>query len=102
MFIMTKQAVLFHRPDGVKFAAPNGFMGSAPDWIGETRQFREQVADGKIIVTETTKDKEIQKAKEKAEKTLKKNRAKVEEAANTEETADKPAETEENSATAEA
>lgn len=85
MFIMTKQAVLFHRPDGAKFAAPNGFMGSAPDWIGETRQFREQVADGKIIVTETTKDKEVQKAAEKAEKASKKARAKAEEA-----TDDKP------------
>lgn len=90
MFIMTKQAVLFHRPDGVKFAAPNGFMGSAPDWIGETRQFREQVADGKIIVTKSTKDKEVQKAAEKAEKASKKARAKAEDVA-----ADKPADAEE-------
>lgn len=96
MFIMTKQAVLFRRPDGAKFAAPNGFMGSAPDWIGETRQFREQVADGKIIVTESTKDKEVQKAAEKAEKASKKARAKAEEAAKAEEVAaDKPADAEE-------
>lgn len=78
MFIMTKQAVLFHRPDGVKFAAPNGFMGSAPDWIGETRQFREQVADGKIIVTESTKDKVVEKAAAEADKAIKKARVAAE------------------------
>lgn len=78
MFIMTKQAVLFHRPDGVKFAAPNGFMGSAPDWIGETRQFREQVADGKIIVTESTKDTVVEKAAAEADKTIKKARVAAE------------------------
>ena len=94
MFIMTKQAVLFRRPDGAKFAAPNGFMGSAPDWIGETRQVQEQVADGKIIVTESTKDEE--KAAEKAEKASKKARAKAEEAAKAEDAAvDKPADAEE-------
>lgn len=78
MFIMTKQAVLFRCPDGAKFTAPNGFMGSAPDWIGETRQFQEQVADGKIIVTESTKDAAVEKAAAEADKTIKKTRAAAE------------------------
>ena len=88
MFIMTKQAVLFRRPDGAKFAAPNGFIGPAPDWIGKTRQFREQVADGKIIVTESTKDTVVEKAAAEADKTIKKARVAAEKKAAEGETAE--------------
>ena len=46
MFVLTKQAVLFIRPDGERFAVPNGYMGDVPDWVAKTKQFRRQVADG--------------------------------------------------------
>lgn len=62
MFVLTKQAVLFIRPDGERFAAPNGYMGDVPDWVAKTKQFRRQVADGKIVATESISDKAMQDA----------------------------------------
>ena len=57
MFVLTKQAVLFIRPDGEQFSAPNGYMGNVPEWVADTKQFRRQVADGKIVATESITDK---------------------------------------------
>lgn len=62
MFVLTKQAVLFIRPDGEQFSAPNGYMGDVPDWVAKTKQFRRQVADGKIVATESISDKAMQDA----------------------------------------
>lgn len=67
MFVMTKQAVLFHRPDGAIFRVPNGYIGAVPDWVAETKQFKRQVAAGKIVSSQTSKDKDIETA-EKAGK----------------------------------
>ncbi len=69
MVIMTKQAVLFSA-NGEKFRAPNGFIGKCPDWVTETRQFKEMVADGMIVATESIKDKDLAAA-EKASKKAK-------------------------------
>lgn len=71
MVIMTKQAVLF-MDHGEKFRAPNGYLGACPDWVTETRQFKEMVADGMIVATESTSDKAMDKAVEKAAKKSKK------------------------------
>ena len=71
MVIMTKQAALF-MDRGEKFRAPNGYLGSCPDWVTETRQFKEMVADGMIVATESTSDKAMDKAAEKAGKKSKK------------------------------
>ena len=58
MVILTKQAVLFMDHDE-KFQAPNGYVGKCPDWVTKTRQFKEMVADGMIVATESTKDKDL-------------------------------------------
>lgn len=58
MVIMTKQAVLF-MDHGEKFRAANGYLGTCPDWVVKTRQFKEMVADGMIVATESTKDKDL-------------------------------------------
>lgn len=92
MVIMTKQAVLF-MDHGEKFRAPNGYLGTCPDWVAETRQFKEMVADGMIVATDSTSDKAMDKAAEKAKKSKKPKEApeaKDQEA--TEPTGDKPAE----------
>lgn len=65
MVIMTKQAVLF-MDHGEKFHAPNGYIGKCPEWVTKTRQFKEMVADGVIVVTSSTSDKAMNKASEKA------------------------------------
>lgn len=69
MVIMTKQAVLFlDRKTGTEFRAPNGFIGKCPDWVCKTRQFKEMVADGMIVASDTTKDKDLAAAEKKAGK----------------------------------
>ena len=70
MVIMTKQSVLFSF-NGEKWRAPNGFIGKCPDWVANTRQFKEMVADGMIVATESTSDKAMDKAAEKAKKSKK-------------------------------
>ncbi len=74
MFVMTKQAVLFRRPDGETFYAPNGYMGQVPDWVAKTKQFQRQVAAGKIVASQTAKDKDMDAAQQAAKE--KKERAK--------------------------
>ncbi len=93
MVIMTKQAVLF-RDHGEKFRAPNGYLGTCPDWVAETRQFKEMVADGMIVATESTSDKAMDKAAEKAAKKSKKPKdsPEAQDQETTEPTGDKPAE----------
>ncbi len=72
MVIMTKQAVLFlDRKTGREFRAPNGYIGNCPDWVTETRQFKEMVDDGKIVASSTSKDKDLDAADKKAEKKAK-------------------------------
>ena len=61
MTILTKRAVLFIR-EGEQFRAPNGYIGQCPEWVAETRQFKEMVADGMIVATESTKDKDLASA----------------------------------------
>ena len=68
MFVMTKQAVLFRRPDGETFRAPNGYVGAVPDWVTETKQFNRQVAAGKIVASQTAKDKDMEAAEKAAKK----------------------------------
>lgn len=70
MTILTKQAVLFSA-NGEKFRAHNGYIGKCPDWVAKTRQFKEMVADGMIVATESTSDKAMDKAEEKAMKSKK-------------------------------
>lgn len=78
MTILTKQAVLF-MDHGEKFRAPNNYLGQCPDWVTKTRQFKEMVADGVIVATESTSDKDMDKALENAaKKTPKKPKAETE------------------------
>lgn len=72
MFVMTKQAVLFRRPDGETFRAPNGYVGAVPDWVTETKQFKRQVAAGKIVASHTYKDKDMEAAEKAGKKSEKK------------------------------
>ena len=65
MFILSKRNVLFRTSDGAQtHLVRRDFIGNVPDWIGQTRYFRQLVADGVIAVPETTKDADVQAAAE--------------------------------------
>lgn len=87
MFVMTKQAVLFRRPDGETFYAPNGYMGQVPEWVTKTKQFQRQVNAGKIVASQTAKDKDMEAAQQAAQekKELAKSKGKKGKAAEDEE-----------------
>ena len=61
MVILTKHAVLF-TGGGEQFRAPNGYIGECPEWVTKTRQFKEMVADGMIVATASTSDKDLSAA----------------------------------------
>lgn len=46
---------------------PVNFMGDVPAWVQKTDLFKGMVHDGLIVVSESTSDKQVVKAIEKAE-----------------------------------
>lgn len=69
MYIVTKRAVLIYSNDRERtFRAPCDFMGPAPDWIAETKQFDRMVKEGTLVVSASAKDKDEQAAAAKAKK----------------------------------
>lgn len=70
MFILAKRNVILPSADGSKqYAVKRDFIGEIPDWAADTAYFRGLVADGKITVPESHKDKDMQVADEKPVKT---------------------------------
>ena len=77
MFILSKRRVILPSKDGTrKHLVERGFVGEVPDWAADTDYFRALVADGKITVPASTRDKDTQAA---AEKPVKTRRGKAEE-----------------------
>lgn len=69
MFIISKRRVILPSRDGTqRHLVPRDFIGEIPDWAADTDYFRSLVADGKIGVPESHKDKDTQKTAEKSVK----------------------------------
>lgn len=69
MFVMAKRRVLLPSKDGsLSHLVPRDYVGEIPDWAADTDYFRALVADGKIAVPNSRKDKDTQAADEKAVK----------------------------------
>lgn len=78
MFIMSKRNIIIPSPDGkASKKLYKGYVGPVENWVAQTDYFKELVKDKKIIVTETTKDNELEKAD--AEKPVDNARDKTEE-----------------------
>ena len=76
MFIMSKRNIIIPSPDGkISKRLFKGYVGPVEDWVSQTDYFKALVKDKKIIVTETTKDNELEKAD--AEKPIDNARDKV-------------------------
>ena len=66
MFIMAKRRVLLPSKDGsLHHLVPRDYVGEVPDWAADTDYFRALVADGKIVIPDSRKDKDTQTADEK-------------------------------------
>mgnify|MGYP007060639699 CR=1 FL=1 len=65
MVIVAQRNILLPSADRSKvFPVTRGWMGEVPDWASSTPYFRELVADGKIIVSASRRDRDLQNAHE--------------------------------------
>ena len=65
MIIFSKRNIIIPSADGkVKRFIPRDYIGKVEDWVTKTDYYKDLVADGKIVETNTTKDKDIDKAAE--------------------------------------
>lgn len=66
MFVVSKRNVIVPSADGsAAFPLPKGFVGPVPRWVAETAYFKALVEDGKVGVTESTGDAEVERQLEK-------------------------------------
>ena len=72
-FVISNRNIVIPSPDGrERVQLPRGFMGAVPDWAPKTDYFKALVADGKLIVSESKSDKDLEKERKAAEKARKK------------------------------
>lgn len=65
MIIFSKRNIIIPSADGkVKRFIPKDYIGKVEDWVTKTDYYKALVADGKIVESNTTKDKDIDKAAE--------------------------------------
>ncbi|MDY4080921.1 MAG: hypothetical protein SOY97_04755 [Candidatus Metalachnospira sp.] len=65
MFIVAKRNIVVPSNDGKEsYFIPKGYIGNVPEWVGDTKYFEELVMDCKISISESKKDKDIEKAEE--------------------------------------
>ena len=66
MFILSKRNIeIVSDDESMSYFIPRDYVGEVPDWVGTTEYFGMCVKDGIIAVSESKKDKDIQKAEEK-------------------------------------
>lgn len=64
MFVVSKRNIILPGPDGKKFRMSREYMGEVPGWAAKSDYFKALVKDGKVIVSGSRKDKDVQKAED--------------------------------------
>ena len=82
MFVMSNRNIIIPSADGMNaYNLPKGYIGRVPEWVTKTEYFKALVADGKVTVTQTAKDRDVEKAVKdavsKEEKARKQHKTKV-------------------------
>lgn len=65
MFVVSQRNIILPGPNGEKFPMPKGFMGSVPSWAENSAYLQALAADGKVIISAGSKDKDIEDAGKK-------------------------------------
>lgn len=81
MLVVAQKNNYLFRSNGENYLLKRGVLTSVPAWVAADPWFRDLCAAGKIAVSESAKDKEVEKAVEKAEvkeQAVKKTRKKKE------------------------
>lgn len=65
MFVVSKRNIILPGPDGKKFHMPRDYMGSVPAWAEDSAYLKALAADGKIIISDSNSDRDIDAAAER-------------------------------------
>lgn len=71
-FVLPNRNVVIPGLDGkASCRLTRGSMTTVPDWVPETPYFKALVADGKVVLTQSKKDKDVRRGKSAADKARK-------------------------------
>lgn len=65
MFVVSKRNIILPGPDGEKFHMPRDYMGPVPAWAEESAYLKALAADGKVIISDSGRDKDFDKQSKK-------------------------------------
>lgn len=68
MFVVSKRNIILPGPNGEKFHMPRDYMGPVPAWAEESVYLKALEADGKVIISASGGDKDIDTAEKKRKK----------------------------------
>lgn len=72
-FVVSNRNIVIPSPDGrERVQLPRGYMGAVPDWAPKTAYFKALVADGKLIVSESRSDRDLERERKAADKARRK------------------------------
>lgn len=71
MFVVSKRNIILPGPNGEKFHMPRDYMGPVPDWAEGSAYLKALEADGKVIISASGRDKDIDAAEKKKKKASK-------------------------------
>lgn len=62
MFVVSRRNIILPGPNGEKFHMPKDFMGKMPDWAEKSAYLEALIEDGKVIVSDSGRDKDVDAA----------------------------------------
>ena len=68
MFVVSKRNIILPGPNGERFHMPRDYMGPVPAWAEESAYLKALAADGKVIISDSGMDKDIDEAEKKGKK----------------------------------
>lgn len=71
MFVVSRRNIILPGPNGEKFHMPRDYMGSVPAWAEESAYLKALAEDGKVILSDSGKDKGLDAADKKRKKAKK-------------------------------
>lgn len=68
MFVVSKRNIILPGPNGEKFHMPRDYMGPVPAWAEESAYLKALAEDGKVIISDSARDKDVDAAEKKRKK----------------------------------
>lgn len=72
MFVVSKRNIILPGPNSEKFHMPRDYMGPVPAWAEESAYLKALAEDGKVIISDSGGDKDIEEAEKNRRKKARK------------------------------